>query len=473
MDATPQRVEIGPQKGPQYAFLSTPADIALFGGAAGGGKSFALLLEALRSTHRPAYEALIFRQSSVQVRQPGGLWSKSMELYPHCAAIPHSQALLWRFPSGAKVRFSYLDHPSDKIKFMGSEIAMLGFDELTHFDEDTFWFMLSRLRTMCGIKPYVRATCNPDADSWVAKLIAWWIDQETGYAIPERSGIVRWFARVGDDIHWGDDPRQLLNDYPECSPQSFTFIRSMLEDNRKLMESDPSYIHKLKNLQRVERERLLMGNWKIKPAAGNFFRKDWFEIVEAPPEASIVSRCRFWDRAATKVESKSKRKPDWTAGLLLAKDSKGIYYVEDIRRFQESPHNVEQAMLNTASQDPAGTIIAYHQDPGSAGVGEAQSTARALAGYNVKFEPATGDKGTRAKPASSQSEAKNIKIVRGQWNDAFITELENFPEGANDDQVDAFSGAFNILAQRGTGGQFERVERKDRVERTPRGQPLF
>lgn len=448
MEERPQRVEIGPQAGKQTDFLTTPADFALYGGGAGSGKSFALLLEPLRHIHRPRFDAVIFRQSAVQVKQPGGLWAKSMEIYPHCTALPHSQAILWRFPSGARVSFGYLDHPKDKLKFMGSEIAMLGFDELTHFDEETFWFMLSRLRTMCGIKPYVRATCNPDADSWVAKFVAWWIGPE-GYAIPERSGVIRWFARVGESIEWRDTAEELTSDYPDCSPQSFTFISALLTDNPKLMESDPSYLHKLKNLSRVDRERLLMGNWKIRPAAGLYFRREWFEIVDAAP-ADVTAKCRYWDRAGTQATTatgkKQGKKPDWTAAPLLHRGKNGLYYVVDVRRMQESPHVVEQAMLNTASADGKDTIVAYMQDPGSAGVAEAQATARALAGYIVRFSTATGDKETRAKPASAQAEAGNIKIVRGAWNDAFLAELENFPEGANDDQVDGFSGGFNELA---------------------------
>ena len=132
-----------------------------------------------------------------------------------------------------------------------------------------------------------------------------------------------------------------------------------------------------------------------------YFQRQWFEIVDAAPK-DIVARCRYWDRAGSQATAKNKN-PDWTAGLLLSKDGRGIYYVEDIRRMQQSAHTVEQAMINTAKQDPPGTICAFMQDPGSAGLGEAQATARALAGYVVRYAPATGDKETRAKPASSQA----------------------------------------------------------------------
>ena len=81
---------------------------------------------------------------------------------------------------------------------------MIGFDELTHFSRSQFLYMLSRNRSTCGVRPYMRATTNPDADSWVADFIAWWIDQDTGLAIPERSGVVRYFTTISDEVIWGD-----------------------------------------------------------------------------------------------------------------------------------------------------------------------------------------------------------------------------------------------------------------------------
>ena len=90
------------------------------------------------------------------------------------------------------------------------QIAMISFDELTHFSKTQFFYMLSRNRTLCGVKPYIRATCNPDADSWVADFIAWWINQDTGYPIPERSGKIRWMYRLNDEIHWGNSKKELI-----------------------------------------------------------------------------------------------------------------------------------------------------------------------------------------------------------------------------------------------------------------------
>ena len=114
-------------------------------------------------------------------------------------------------------------------------------------------------------------------------------------------------------------------------------------------------------------------------------------------------------------------------------------------RIQQSPLGVQSAIKNTASQDGVSVRIGIEQDPGQAGVSEADYLVRMLQGYNVKTVKATKDKVTRALPASSQAKAGNIKILQAPWNEDFFRELENFPEGAHDDIVDALSGAFLLL----------------------------
>src|SRR5690606_2742766 len=164
---------IAPQPGPQTAFLSTSADIAIYGGAAGGGKSWALLLEPLRHIHNPKFGGVIFRRESKQVTNEGGLWDESEKIYPLVGAKPRVGDLQWVFPSGCCLTFAHLQHETDKLSWQGSQIAFIGFDELTHFTRTQFFYMLSRNRSLCGVAPYIRATTNPDADSWVAEFIAW------------------------------------------------------------------------------------------------------------------------------------------------------------------------------------------------------------------------------------------------------------------------------------------------------------
>ncbi len=126
----------------------------------------------------------------------------------------------------------------------------------------------------------------------------------------------------------------------------------------------------------------------------------------------------------------------------------GLFFVEDVRRLRGSPLKVERAVKNTASVDGKAVEIGLPQDPGQAGKAQAQRFVRALAGYNVRVRRESGDKITRAAPLSAQAEAGNVKLLRGPWNDAFLAELENFPEG-HDDQVDAAAGAFDMLTRAG------------------------
>ncbi|WP_234841015.1 terminase large subunit domain-containing protein [Sinorhizobium meliloti] len=160
-------------------------------------------MEPLRHIANPQFGAVFFRRSTVQVRNEGG----------PIGASPKEHVLQWSFPSGASVSFAHLEPDKTVLKWQGSQIPLICCDELTHFSAKQFWYMVSLNRYLSGVRPYTRATCNPDADSWVAELISWWIDQDTGLPIPERAGVLRWFVRIGDAIIWCDSPQ----DQKRCS----------------------------------------------------------------------------------------------------------------------------------------------------------------------------------------------------------------------------------------------------------------
>jgi len=286
---------IGPQKGPQEQFLASPADIAIYGGAAGGGKTWALLMEPLRHINNPGFGAVFFRRNTVQIRNEGGLWDESTKIYPNLAAKPSEHVLTWKFPSGAAITFAHLEHDKTVNGYQGSQIPLICFDELTHFSASQFWYMLSRNRSMCGVRPYVRATCNPDPTSWVAEFISWWIDQETGLAIPERAGVIRWFVRIGDEVKWAYTPEELADyrmpgddgEMQPIPPKSATFIPARLTDNLALMAADPGYMANLLALPTVERERLLNGNWKVRSTEALVFTNWSIQEFETPPDAVL------------------------------------------------------------------------------------------------------------------------------------------------------------------------------------------
>lgn len=268
---------IRPQVGYQMKALSSTADIVIGGGSAGAGKTYSLLLEPLRHKDVKGFGSVTFRRTSPQIRSEGGLWDTSKEIYPYVNARSRESVLEWEFTSGVKLKFSHLEHEKNILDWQGSQIPLLMFDELTHFTEKMFFYLLSRNRSACGVKPYVRATCNPDPDSWVAKLIEWWIDQNTGYPIPERDGVVRYFIKKGNDYIWGntvaevvglasfflDDEVKKSGVKAEDFVKSITFISGNVYDNKELLNVNPQYLANLISQDEQTQSQLLKGNWKI------------------------------------------------------------------------------------------------------------------------------------------------------------------------------------------------------------------
>ena len=146
--------------------------------------SYGLLLDPIRNVGVEGYEALLLRRQSTQLTAGGGLWDTSSTLYNSLGGVPRiSPRPTWVFPSGAKVAFSHLQHEKSVKAWDGAQLAMIGFDELQHFTASQFWYMLSRNRSTCGVKSYIRATCNPDPDSFLVTLLDWWLDDE---GIPDK-----------------------------------------------------------------------------------------------------------------------------------------------------------------------------------------------------------------------------------------------------------------------------------------------
>jgi len=450
--ATAEPLVLRPQPGPQERYLSSAADVAIYGGSAGGGKSFALLMEPLRHIHNARFGATIFRTSQPQIRAQGGLWDESTAMYGPLGAHPREMMLEWEFPSGAAVKFASLQHESDVYNWQGSQICLLCFDELTHFSETQFFYMFSRNRSTCGVRPYVRGTCNPDADSWVAALIAWWIDQETGFPIPERSGVLRYMTRVNGQIIWGDTAEEVADQVEGLEPsqvKSVTFIPAKLTDNPALMGKDPGYLASLMALPLVERERLLGGNWKVRHTAGKVFNRAWFEIIDAAPAGG--EECRFWDFAATEKKIKG-ADPDYTAGVKLRK-VRGVYYVLDCIAVQWGPADVDTLLVNTTKQDAwtateGGTHYRtrWEAEGGASGKRDTARLIQMLDGYDVGGIRPQGDKITRARGLAAQALAGNVKLLRGAWNEQWLTHMHGQPDLPHDDIMDGSDGAFDQLS---------------------------
>ena len=439
-----------PQPGAQEKFLASSADIVVYGGAAGGGKTYSLLLECLRHADNPGFNAVVFRRQANQITNAGGLWDTALNIYSQLGATfkssPSPQVI---FPSGARISFNHLQLDRDVYSWQGAQLCFCAFDELVHFTEKQFFYMLSRNRSTCGVKPYIRATTNPDADSWVADFLSWWINQETGYPIPERSGVIRYLYRTDGELIWGDTVQELVDKY-HADPalcKSVTFIASSIYDNKILLEANPEYLANLNGLDIVEKERLLKGNWKIRPSAGLYFKRENIRIVQTIPER-LISVCRSWDLAATEITIENKN-PDRTAGVLMGRLKSGEFIVLDVIRRAANAADVRKLIMQTAKADRLEYglhTITLPQDPGQAGKDQAATYIKALAGHKVRTAPVTGSKIVRAVPFSSQWQGGNVLLLAGDWNKEYLQEMEGFPDALHDDMVDASSDAFKNVA---------------------------
>jgi len=357
-----KKIILEPQKGYQEMMLSSPADIVIGGAAAGVGKTYSLLFDFPRYRTTPGWGGVIFRRTSPQIRNEGGLWDTSNSIYPLLGFAPRESFLEWVYaPTNVKMKFSHLEHEKNILDWQGAQIPFIGFDELTHFTEKMFFYLLSRNRSTCGIKPYVRATCNPDPDSWVAKLIEWWIDQETGYPIPERNGVIRYFIKNGDTYIWGDSKEEVIEKAwyfleelvkqggidPREFVKSITFISGSIYQNKKLLDINPAYLANLLSQDEDTQAQLLHGNWKVRISDQDIYNYYAFlgmfdNVYEVSKEGNYIT---------TDIALKGSNKftvGHWTGNLLddllIMDKSKGNEVIEGIKtmanRYKTPNHNI-------------------------------------------------------------------------------------------------------------------------------------
>lgn len=300
---TPDPYVMYSQTGGQEKLAASKANIIIYGGCRGGGKSHALLLDALNDVCESKFRACILRNERNDLSD---LVESSADIYKQFGDYNKSKDdMTWNFLMGGFLKFDYYagsEIDFDK-RFRGKQFAYIGIDEVTHIEYPKFKFLITDNRNAFGLRNRLIGTCNPDPDSWVARFIDWWIGED-GYAIPERDGVVRYCFMDGDDVStiiWGDTREEV---YQQCkgtidrywreeyaeygTPQdlfikSVTFIIGKLSDNKKLMRSDPTYLANLANQSEEQRARDLDGNWKYKEVGEEMIKLKHMESFFVEP----------------------------------------------------------------------------------------------------------------------------------------------------------------------------------------------
>jgi predicted phage terminase large subunit-like protein len=399
----------------QARFLLDLSREALYGGAAGGGKSSALLMAALQFIAVPGYAAIIFRRTYQDLSLPGALMDRCREWLYHSSAKWNDETHTWTFPNQATLTFGYLEHENDRLRYQGSEFQFVGMDEVTQLLETSYRYLFSRLRKpadgpLSRVPLRMRAATNPGG--------------------PGHGWVARRFIEPWEQWKLGKAPKPLRNFHP-----------ATLDDNPHLDRDE--YAESLMQLDPVTRAQLLRGDWSVRPE-GRMFKREWWPVLREEP--LFGHKIRFWDLAAT--DEKPGIDPDWTAGCLLHRDRAGAYTVLDMIRRRSTHFDVEKLVRQTAEIDGRNVPIYMDQDPGQAGKAQAAAYRRLLDGFEFHTEPSSGKKTVRAAPVASQAEAGNIRLLIGPWIGDFLDEIEIFPDGEHDDQVDALSGAHAILSKR-------------------------
>ena len=430
-------ITLRPQIGPQTAFHQSSADIVIYGGAASGGKSWSLCIEALRHIDNPEHKAVIFRRTSPMLRAAGSIYHLAKELYLPLGAKLNDTQMKFTFPSGASITFSHMQTDAHRLAWQGTEISYLGFDEATHFSEIQCTYLLSRLRNM-SIKPYARLTCNPDSTSFIKSWIRPYLDSAGQFADVTKCGLNSYigFNDKGVSISSSRDTDHTL---------SLTFIPASISDNQILTSNDPSYVNKLKALPLVERKQLLEGDWNTSYSAGEVFRRAWFKPYNQPPITGAFTLA--FDLAGT-VASAKNRDPDWSAATLIQRNGFNTI-VHKSWKVRKCGGEVYQWMQQVAqeSKQIAGMNLLQafvEQEPGSASKREVEVIQEKLSTLvKITGIPSTGSKVVRARDCSAAAEQGKIFMCPGSWNEDMLVELESFPGGNHDDMVDSLTLAYN------------------------------
>lgn len=431
-------------------------DILLVGGGAGGGKSYMALLKALKYCQDPNAKVIIVRLTYPLLKAIGGLVDESQHIYKHFGAVWKIQPLEWHFPNGAMIKFVAM--PADRTEVQGWQATNIIVDEGAEFQIEDILALKARLRgARYKGKLSITITCNPSRQSWLFNWVEWCLDKTTGVPVAGTEAITRWFVILSGKIKWGTSPEQLFEEHghgytlgKDFIPVSFRFIPMTVHDNPILLKNNPGYLANLLAQSRVAQLRFLHGSWTAVVEGSSFFQRGWITVVHAPPVTA--QRVRSWDLAAS-IPSEVNPDPDYTAGVLLSRTPEGVYYIEHAKRDRKLTDGVLKLIVDTAVEDSLDVPVTIPRDSGAGGKAANSFFTRHLIerGLTVSSVTMSGHSGKvqRFLPFASMCESGHVRIVEGDWNDDYLTELETFTGSRNDhdDYVDATSDAFNKLCK--------------------------
>ena len=431
---------------------------ALYGGAAGGGKSDCLLMAAAQYAHDPQYAAIIFRRTFADLALPGAIMDRALAWWRPLGVAWSGDTKTMRFPSGAKISFAYLQHDSDHLRYQGAEFQLTAWDELTQFPlESQYSYVgLSRVRRKAGSNLPLRtlSASNPGGPGHV------WVK----------------------DRFVGDPANSIRAEH--------SYVPARLHDNPHIDKA--AYERGLQDLHPTVRAQLLNGDWSAREP-GDYFRAEWFGPLLDPEvdrwlDADAV-RIRWWDLAASEKADAAR-----TAGVLMARRSSGVRAIEHCRAFRATPGKRDDLICQQAAIDGHGVIVGLEIEGGSGGPAQFEALSKRLRAQGFRVvgaRPRAGGpklteeeqvrvvrntaqgKVGRADPVASCLERgyqrrgecpdtggawwgadlgkmaadhrDGIRLFAGPWTRDYLDEVEGFPDAALCDCVDATSGAWAWL----------------------------
>jgi predicted phage terminase large subunit-like protein len=425
----------------QQAFCWLDSRDVFYGGAAGGGKSDALLMAALQYVDIPGYNAVLFRDTYANLTKAEGLLDRAHEWLQNTDAKWKGDQKYYVFPSGARIWFSYLDGPLDHFNHQGAAYQFVGIDEIVNVRENQavyVGFSRCRKKTALAYKKDLKRLTNytkEEIDHYykLYEQIPLRFRSASNPPTAEQLAKGAWVkSRYVDKDTRGDR----------------IFIPAGIDDNPSLGKTE--YVKSLMHLDPVTRAQLLKGDWLIR-VKGRMFDRSWFHIVDQAP--ADARRVRFWDPAHTEPTTKKNKAgttdPDWFSGTKASITEQKLVYIENVRRWRKTPLASKQAVKQQAELDGRSVAITIEREP-AAGINLIDDYIRLLAGFVVKgYTSPKGYKNDQAMALASYAEAGNVYIVNGPWVEDFLDEIEVYPDGLHDDQLRSCVGAFNELVGSG------------------------